>query len=141
MADLNSLLLRLRMSLGDESSLIWSSARLEESLRQALAAINRAGGQAFTLNGLDGAVVTSLPAEFDFVVLLGATCIALRIRRIDRSEASLTAREVSPLLEESLTCFEDQFQTQLEAVRRQYLQAASQLPYAVPPEPDEGSSF
>jgi len=87
MSDSDTVLGRLRSMLVDTDGAVWGTPELQEALLQALADMRQAAGQAYTLNGLGGAVVTSLPAEWFDLLVRGAAAYALMSRAADRVDA------------------------------------------------------
>lgn len=99
-ATLESLIGRTAAYLQDPSSLVFSSDALQEALRLALAEYNLALGSTCTLDGLDNAEQTTLPAEHESVLVLGAAGLAASARSMRRAEfPSLAARQEQTLAE------------------------------------------
>lgn len=87
MSDYSDLLIRVRAGLMDTSAAVWQSAELDEALRQALADMSLAAGASYTLTGLDGALITSLPAQYFTALVRGAAAYAVLWRAIERLDA------------------------------------------------------
>lgn len=88
MITLGELIARLRVYLQDLGAILWSDEVLTEAVRLALAEYNFSlqVSPADTLAGLDGAEVTSLPAELEGLLLIGSIGYALESRSLKRSE-------------------------------------------------------
>ena len=93
--DYTSTLSRTRSFLRDAGSTVWADADLQGAIRQSLQQINLYSGQAYTLNGLDAAVTTTLPAKMEGLIVLGAAAYAVTGRAINRSEVFELAGEES----------------------------------------------
>lgn len=87
MSDISDLITRLRAGLVDSSGVVWGTAELEEALRQALADMNQAAGEPYTLTGLDGATSTTLPGGFFALLVRGGLAYALLSRAAERVDA------------------------------------------------------
>lgn len=85
--DYSTVLSRTRAFLMDASSLIWADADLQGAIRLALGEMGIYAGSILTLNGLDGAPATTLPAKAESLIVLGAAGYAGAARAADRSEA------------------------------------------------------
>jgi len=87
MSDYTDLLIRVRAGLMDTSAAVWQSPELDEALRQALADMSLSAGAAYTITGLDGALITSLPAQYFATLVRGAAAYAVLWRAIERLDA------------------------------------------------------
>lgn len=76
MFDITALRARLRAWLSDGTGLALPDGLLDEVASQALDALNRAGGTTYSVQGLDGAAVTSLPAGLESLLVSGAGALA-----------------------------------------------------------------
>lgn len=76
MFDLTALRARLRGWLNDGPGLALPDGLLDETALQALDAVNRAGGTAYTVQGLGGAAITTLPAGLETLLVSGAGALA-----------------------------------------------------------------
>lgn len=125
-ATLSAIRDRVERGLMDTSNLIWASADLDEAIRRALSRISLAcGGARQTLNGLDGATVTSLQEEDELVLLTGAEFYAAFSRALDRME-SPNLNEDAPLrFLEWLGRIGKRYTDQLELLRRRRLQTGA----------------
>lgn len=87
MSDSDTLILRLRNALVDADGAVWDTPELQEALLQALADMRQAAGQAYSVDGLGGAAVTSLPPEWFDLLVRGAAAYAMLSRAADRVDA------------------------------------------------------
>lgn len=76
MFDITALRARLRAWLSDGPGLALPDGLLDEAALQALDLLNRAGGTSFSVQGLDGALATSLPAGLESLLVSGAGALA-----------------------------------------------------------------
>lgn len=76
MFDITALRARLRAWLNDGPGLALPDGLLDEAACQALDAVNRAGGSTYSVQGLDGALATSLPAGLESLLVGGAGALA-----------------------------------------------------------------
>lgn len=90
-ATLASMLARVRDLLADSGADLWMDASLTEALRLALGEYNLAAqidapaGPLTVLQGLDGALETSLPAAHESLLVWGAAAWAAQGRAVDRA--------------------------------------------------------
>jgi hypothetical protein len=98
-ATLISLRARIRAALLDSSSpgQVWDDESLAEALRQALSEYQLAGAAPASLQGLDGALVTSLPEMHESLVVWGASAYAALTRSIRRAESFQLGSEAAAL--------------------------------------------
>jgi hypothetical protein len=94
---LSSLSARVSVMLMDTSNLIWDAGTVTEGIRSAIGEYGTAGEAAVTLNGLDSAAATTLPAVHDTVIVLGAAGYAATARAADRAEAFQLGSESADL--------------------------------------------
>lgn len=87
MSDSDTMILRLRSALVDMDGAVWDTPELQEALLQALADMRQAAGQTYSVEGLGGAAVTSLPAEWSDLLVRGGAAYALLSRAADRVDA------------------------------------------------------
>lgn len=92
MTDLTTLLTRISTLLMDTSNRVWDLPTLTEGVRLALGEYNLAGLSSpgfvpVTLNGLDGANVTTLPVHHQTALVIGAAGYAAGARSVDRAES------------------------------------------------------
>ncbi len=71
----------VELLLADSSNVKWSTSEISFAIRQALGELSEAAGQAFTLNGLDGAAATTVPALLESALISGAAgfCAVIRV--------------------------------------------------------------
>jgi hypothetical protein len=85
--DYSAALARVRAFLMDSSSLVWQDSDLQGAIRLSLGEISLLAGEGFFLSGLDSAVNTTLPANLEALLVVGAGGYAGVSRAADRSEA------------------------------------------------------
>lgn len=84
---------RVEQTLMDTANLIWDTAALTEGIRSAIGEYNTAAlvddgtAVAVTLNGLDSASATTLPAVHDTVIVWGAGAYCVQARAVDRADS------------------------------------------------------
>lgn len=93
--DLATVCARVNVHLDDTARLIWSDAMLETAVRESLLSISRVMGDTLTLAGLDEAEETTLPADHQHLLVVGAVAYALTFRASGRFEDA-RAREALP---------------------------------------------
>ena len=124
MADLASMKTALKQQFIDLYQLAVPESSQEEAIRRTLARLNLAlGGQA-ELAGLDGATVSSLPADWQLALLEGAAA-----RLLDYSLRSNLARgsedgHALPVFERRADWLQNKFEDSLEFLRGLGLQAS-----------------
>jgi len=131
---------QLAEHLSDITNLVWSSSALEETLRESLAELSKAYGEALTLNGLDDAVSTTFDELDTNVLLSGALAYAIRFRAMGRFEEA-SPEDLKP--EEMVGWAEaamNKFQSELTLVRMRRFQESTDHPYS-PWEWEEGRGF
>jgi len=87
MSDYTVLLDRLRAGMIDSGAAVWQTPELDEALRQALTDLGLAAGSSYSLGGLDGVLVTTLPPEHFGTLVRGAAGYALLWRAVERLDA------------------------------------------------------
>jgi len=127
MADLASLKTALKQQFIDLYQLAVPEASQEEAIRRTLARLNLAlGGQA-ELAGLDGATVSSLPADWQLALLEGAAArlldYCLRSNLIRGSEDG----HLLPVFERRADWLQNKFEDSLEFLRSLGLQASLEV--------------
>jgi hypothetical protein len=131
MSNLSEICSRLNAQFFDPQQLAIPAESQEEAVREALAGLNAYLGKAFILAGLDDAAQTTLPVDYEPVLLYGAAAFALDY--CVRSQLIHTS---------SLPGGEDALRLWCEHLRRQFdagldrlrlfdLQAESSLPYSL----------
>ena len=76
MFDITALRARLRAWLSDGTGLALPDGLLDQAALQALDLLNRAGGTVYSVQGLGGAVATTLPAALESLLVSGAGALA-----------------------------------------------------------------
>jgi hypothetical protein len=121
---------RVEMYLGDSSNLTYSTDTLDEAIRSALAEISVVHGTALTLNGLDSASATTLPALDEFALIIGAVAFALQFRNAARLEDAMPQAAEPDSLILSANKFRSHFNYQLKQIKRRLLQESSDHPHS-----------
>ncbi len=85
---LTSLSTRVNTYLMDTSNQVWDAATITEGMRLALGEYGLAGNAAVSLSGLDGAALTTLPANHDTVIVLGGAAYAALAQAADRADGA-----------------------------------------------------
>ena len=98
-SSLTSLTARVESLLMDGSNLVFDTGTIAEGIHSALGEFNlareTAGLAAVTLDGLDGAAATTLSANHDSVIVLGAAGYATAARSADRAESFEIGQEAA----------------------------------------------
>lgn len=139
-ATLTSAKAQLETQLSEFSTLVWSSTALEEALRASLAEISRAYGSAVTLNGLDGALITTLEEVDTHVLIIGGVAYATRFRVMGRFEEATPEDSQSEDMTRWATETMAKFQSALTQIRLRRFQESADPPYS-PWDWDEGRDF
>ncbi len=121
---------RVEMYLGDSSNLTYSTDSIEEALRSALAELSIVHGTALTLNGLDTASTTTLPAIDEFALIIGAVAYALQFRNAARLEDAMPQAADPDSLLLSAKEFRSHFDYQLKQIKRRLMQESSDHPHS-----------
>ncbi len=93
-ATLTSLETRIKTYLSDTTSLVFSTGLVDEGMRLALGQYNLVMVSSCTINGLDGAGATTLPANAESLIVLGAGGYACQSRLVKRSESFNLAQKM-----------------------------------------------
>jgi hypothetical protein len=111
----SSLTARAQAALMDGSGQTFDGATVTEGLRQALALYNQAArtydpaagtfSSDLTVNGLDGAAVSNVPAEDETLLVQGAAALAAAFRWADRTEGYAAAVAAGANAVEGLRAF------------------------------------
>jgi len=137
MIELTALRARLRAWLDDATGLALADGLLDEAALQALDMLNRAGATQFSVQGLNGALATTLPTALEALLVSGAGALA--------AEGSAAAAErllqpegqrVTVLVAWGRAQFE-RFQAALGELRARQMQSGLQPPYAAWEEADD----
>ncbi len=129
MDTLATMIARVRVLCGDENALQCSDTLIEESLRICLAEIDLAGGQSWSLCGLDGATITDLPGYALMMLAPGAAARAVRSDNLSRAEDHPAGTPVAEQVSQIGAALLAQFESGLQAVRRTALAESLQAPY------------
>lgn len=130
MLDLISLRARLRAWLSDATGLALSDGLLDEAAVQALDAINRAGGTAYSVQNLNAAPATTLPASLEPLLVGGAGALAAG------GAAAAAERLLEPGAQRTIVLVAwgraqyERFQAALVELRARQMQSGLQPPYA-----------
>jgi hypothetical protein len=131
MSDLSEICGRLNAQFFDLQSLAIPTGIQEEAVREALAGLNAFLDKDFTVAGLDGAVLTTLPSDHEAVLLFGAAAFALdfslRSHLVHTTGSTVRSEDTLRLWCEHLS---RQFDAGLDRLRLQALQANGALPYS-----------
>ncbi len=129
---INLITMRLRLSqqLTDENRAIWAEDVLDEAIRLALGRMGTALGQPLYLDGLDGAVETTLMAEDEHVLLLGALAYAIYQRAATRHEDDAPVPQIPQLLQDLAKHVLQRFEKDCDKLRVRALQMSFAVPYA-----------
>lgn len=120
---------RVSCHLNDTGSLIWSDSMLETAVRSALLALGRVLEESLTLEGLDGAVETSLAEDDQHVLVVGAVAFALTFRASGRFEDARSRTDSPGPLADWATAHMARFQTMLAQVKLRSHQESTAAPY------------
>ena len=131
MSNLSEICGRLNAQFFDLQSLAIPTGSQEEAVREALAGLNAFLDKDFTVAGLDGAVLTTLPSDHEAVLLFGAAAFALdfslRSHLVHTTSSTVRSEDTLRLWCEHLS---RQFDAGLDRLRLQALQANGELPYS-----------
>ncbi|HRT92664.1 MAG TPA: hypothetical protein P5516_09310, partial [Anaerolineaceae bacterium] len=131
MSNLSEICSRLNAQFFDLQNLAIPTGSQEEAVREALAGLNAFLDKDFTVAGLDGAVLTTLPSDHEAVLLFGAAAFALdfslRSHLVHTTSSTVRSEETLRLWCEHLN---RQFDAGLDRLRLQALQANGALPYS-----------
>jgi len=139
-ASLTSVKIQLETQLSELSSLVWSSTALEEAVRAALAEIAGTYGSAVTLNGLDGAISTTLEDTDVHALVIGGVAHAARFRIFGRFEEATPENLNHDALIGWAEAAMAVFQSALIQIRLRRFQESIDPPYS-PWDWDEGRAF
>ncbi len=134
MSDYTDLLTRLRAALVDSSAAVWGSPELDEALLQALADMGQAAGVEYSIDGLAGALVTTLPAVHFNGLVRGAVAYALLWRAAERLDAYNLQPGLSTEALAAAAAVMRRFEGCLQSLAAQ--RTAAMQTAAVPPYPD-----
>lgn len=130
MIELTALRARLRAWLDDATGLALTDGLLDEAALQALDMLNRAGATQFGVQGLNGALTTTLPTSLEALLVSGAGalaaegCAAAAERLLEPD-----GQRVTVLVAWGRAQFE-RFQAALGELRARQMQSGLEPPYA-----------
>ena len=131
MSNLSEICSRLNAQFFDLQNLAIPTGSQEEAVREALAGLNAFLDKDFTVAGLDGALMTTLPSDYEEVLLFGAAAFALdfslRSHLVHTTSSTVRSEETLRLWCEHLN---RQFDAGLDRLRLQALQENGALPYS-----------
>jgi len=131
MSNLSEICSRLNAQFFDLQNLAIPTGSQEEAVREALAGLNAFLDKDFTVAGLDDALMTTLPSDYEAVLLFGAAAFALdfslRSHLVHTTSSTVRSEETLRLWCEHLN---RQFDAGLDRLRLQALQANGALPYS-----------
>lgn len=84
---LSTLETRVKAYLSDATSLVFTTALVDEGLRLALGQLNLYLAASYTITDLDGAIATTLPASDESLLITGAAGYAAQSRVVKRTES------------------------------------------------------
>ena len=120
---------RVSCHLNDTGGLVWPDALLETAVRSALLALGRILEEPLTLEGLDGAVETTLADDGQHVLITGAVAYALNLRATGRFEDANSRKDLPANLADWATAHMARFQAMLAEVKGRSHQEAGTAPY------------
>ena len=139
-ATLSKTIQQIERRLGDTTSLIWTSAEIEEGIRAALLELSSCYGSAVTLKDLDSASITSYEAADQNVLVVGAFSYCLSFRLVKKQDEHPPTREDPDSLIKLANKEYQKFQAMLVQVKLRLFSESADAPYS-PWEWDEGSDF
>ena len=119
----------LSAQLSDRTNLVWDTTLLEEALRTSLNELSVVCGTVQTLNGLDGALVTTMDEVDRPVLMLGAAAYALTFRAVGRFEAVTPAPDLAIELGDLAQKTMKRFQSLLVRTQLRKFQESTSHPY------------
>ena len=130
MPTLSDLLTRLSTQFIDLSSVAVPSAVQTEGLRAALERINQQLSTAYTIQGLDGALETTLPVSYLPALLTGAAAFCLDYTFRSRLTSFPRTDQAMANLPASVSALQTQFQQALSSLRLDSFSTSDQTPYS-----------
>jgi hypothetical protein len=131
MSNLSEICNQLNAQFFDLQNLAIPTGSKEEAVREALAGLNAFLEKDFTVAGLDGALMTTLPSDYEAILLFGAAAFALdfslRSHLVHTTSSNTGSTDTLRLWCEHLS---RQFDAGLDRLRLQTLQADGALPYS-----------
>ena len=120
---------RVSVHLNDTGKLIWNDTLLESAIRSALLAIGRVLDEIPSLEGLDGAAVTTLAEDHQHVLVVGAVAYALTQRATGRFDDARAREDLPDALAAWASAHMARFQVMLGGVKAATHQKAETAPY------------
>lgn len=120
---------RVSVHLNDTGKLIWGDDLLESAIRSALFAIGRVLDTTLSLEGLDGAVETTLAEDHQHVLVIGAVAYGLTLRATGRFDDARAREELPGALTSWASAHMARFQVMLGSVKAEMHQKAETVPY------------
>jgi len=120
---------RVSAHLNDTGKLIWRDPLLESAIRSALQAIGRVLDETLSLEGLDGAVETTLAEDHQHVLVVGAVAYGLTLRATGRFDDARAREDLPDALAAWASAHMARFQIMLGEVRLETYQKAETVPY------------
>ena len=136
MPTLTDLLARLSTQFIDLSSVAIPSVVQTEGMRSSLERINQQLSTTDTIQGLDSALATDLPAECLPALLTGASAFCLEYALRNRLTSFPRADQAMEHLPNSVSALQTQFQQALAALRLNTFAVSDQSPYSALDLPD-----
>lgn len=126
---LTSIKPRVSAHLNDTGKLIWSAALLESAIRSSLLAIGRVLGESLRLEGLDGAVETTLADDHQHILVVGAVAYGLTLRATGRFDDARAREDLPDALASWASAHMARFRVMLGEVKAETHQKAETAPY------------
>jgi hypothetical protein len=131
---------QVEIHLQDLTNLIWSTTTIDEAMRAALAELGNAYGASLSLEGLDGALLTTYDELDHNTLLVGTVAYALRFRLVDKIDLASPTRVENQVLLKHAALQMAMFQSLLTQVRLRRFAVSGDCPYSQW-EWDEGRTF
>jgi hypothetical protein len=120
---------RVNVLLHDTTQLNFSTELVDEAVRLALADYSRVSGMAETISGLDNAAVTTVPADDEGIIVLGAAGYTACSKAADRKESFNLNQEIPQGLLKVGAGFMERFKALLNTVRTHNQWSAAETPW------------
>ncbi len=129
---LTTLIDRVELFMADSNNKSWSTSTITECMRLALNQVNDAAGKsgtsAYTINGLDTAVTTTIPTPDLEALLVGTAMYCAKNRAVDRLEKANLGEGPTAGLDKWAAWAEARFTILLDRVKIRAMQASSSSP-------------
>lgn len=129
MTDLVSLEVQIRDQFFDPWMNAIPSGTIAEAVKQALAVINARFSEAYSVSGVGGSVVSTLPVEFEAPLLLGASAFILEFAIRNYLVTQVQDFKDPHPLSDHAQVLRGQFGEALEEIRRGQMERAVDVPY------------